>query len=578
MKRLRGLPNHPGSLLLFTIIIVLTLIETIGIIGQAISLATAIAALFEGATVSSQINTIILFFILFMLRHIISFIKRSIAERHASTTATRLRKQLLQQVSKLGQAYIAKEGTGKTVTLAIEGIQNIQTYVHITIPRMIESIIIPAGIVIYVWTVHPSSAYILVGVIPVIVIFMILLGLAAQKLADRQYASYRMLSNHFIDSLQGLETLTFLGQSKQHGKKIARVSKQYRKATMRTLRMAFSSSFALDFFTSLAIAFVAVGLGFNLIEGTMILLPALTILILAPEYFLPIRQVGMDYHATLDGQVALQEVENLIQQAERVPYVEDLDKTMLWDEQKFISFQDISVSIDEHSILKNVDFSYKGTGMIGLVGPSGSGKTSLLHVLAGSLQPENGVIQVGNTKVPHLHRSSWLHQIAYIPQRPYIFPLSIADNIRFYKPNATDHEVNAVVQQIGLGNLVQSLSHGIHELIGEGGRALSGGQEQRIAIARAMLSDRSIILLDEPTAHLDVETEYELKDILLQLFANKLVFFATHRMHWLKQMDHLLMIKDGTIVESGTYEHLQTKETGAFHTLTETMKQRSDHL
>ena len=578
MKRQRGLPNHPGSRSLFIIITFLTMVETIAIIAQAVHLATAISSLFEGAALVTQIPRMLLFFLMFILRHGITFIKRSLAQRHTTKTATMLRKDLLTNVEKLGQAYISREGTGKTVTLAIEGIKQIETYLHITIPRMFQAVIVPAGIVMYVWFIHHTSAYILVGVIPVVVIFMVLLGLAAQKLADKQYASYRLLSNHFIDSLKGLETLTFLGQSKQHGKKIAKVSKQYRQATMRTLRMAFSSSFALDFFTSLAIAFVAVGLGFNLIEGKMMLLPALTILILAPEYFLPIRQVGMDYHATLDGQIALSEVEYLIQQGESVPFTKHLQANISWVDQPSITFKHVSVDIDGESILKNIDFSFDGPGLIGLVGPSGSGKTSLLHTLAGSLQPEDGRIFIGDQRVSHLHRQDWLQQIAYIPQRPYIFPMSIADNIRFYSPEATNEDVQSVIEKIGLGPFMSTLPFGMNEQIGEGGRTLSGGQEQRIALARALLSNRSIILLDEPTAHLDIETEYELKEMMMRLFAGKLVFFATHRMHWLKEMDHLLLLDHGSIVESGTYEALGAKQSGAFHTLMTTMQQRRERL
>lgn len=578
MKRGRGLPTHPGSRSLFFILTVLTVVETAAIIAQAVFIATAITALFEGATVSSQMANIGLFFAMFIVRHMTTYVKRSFAQKHAIKTATMLRSQLLEQTFHLGQAYVAKEGTGKAVTLAIEGIQDIQTYLHITIPRMIQSIIVPTGIVLYVWTVHSTSAYILVGVIPVIVLFMILLGYAAQRLADKQYASYRLLANHFIDSLKGLETLTFLGQSKRHGKSIARVSKDYRQATMKTLRVAFSSSFALDFFTSLSIAFVAVGLGLQLIEGTILLLPALTVLILAPEYFLPIRQVGTDYHATLDGQIALAEVEKLIDQGKQIPYIDESEERMAQTRAGKITFDNVSVSIDDDPILTGINFSFEGPGVVGIVGPSGSGKTTLLHTLAGSLQPDTGEIMVGDTTVPHLHRADWLQQIAFIPQRPYLFPLSIADNIRFYEPRATDTEVEQVLEQIGLRTFVKSLPNGIDEVIGEGGRQLSGGQEQRIAIARALLSDRPVILLDEPTAHLDIETEYEIKEMMMGLFPEKLVFFITHRMHWLKEMDHLLMMDKGTIVESGTYEQLHAQTTGAFYHLMNAMKQRRKQL
>src|SRR5699024_9706288 len=183
MKRQRGLPNHPGSRSLFIIITLLTMVETIAIIAQAVHLATAISSLFEGAALVTQIPRILLFFLMFILRHGITFIKRSLAQRHATKTATMLRKDLLTNVEKLGQAYISREGTGKTVTLAIEGIKQIETYLHITILRMFQAVIVPAGIVMYVWFIHHTSAYILVGVMLVVVIFMVLLVLVEQKLA-----------------------------------------------------------------------------------------------------------------------------------------------------------------------------------------------------------------------------------------------------------------------------------------------------------------------------------------------------------------------------------------------------------
>src|SRR5699024_2320480 len=183
MKRQRGLPIHPGSRSLCIIIAVFTIVVTIAIITQPVHLATTISSFFEGAFVYSQVPRMLLFFLMFILRHGISFVKRTLAQRHATKTATMLRKDLLSNVEKLGQAYISREGTGKTVTLAIEGMQQMETYLHITIPRMFQAVIVPAGIVIYVWFIHHTSAYILVGVMLVVVIFMVLLVLVEQKLA-----------------------------------------------------------------------------------------------------------------------------------------------------------------------------------------------------------------------------------------------------------------------------------------------------------------------------------------------------------------------------------------------------------
>lgn len=557
MERKKGLPSYPGSRSLYVSLTLLILLEAGAILLQAIFLARSVTFLFQGAAVQSIGKDIGLFLLFFLLRHVLSHVQQGFAEKFAMQTTKALRKELVNSYFKLGPRFAQAKGTGQLVTLAIEGIEQIQKYLEITIPRMIRTFIIPAVLAVYIFTLDKMSSLIIIATVPIIIIFMILLGMAAQKMADNQYATYRILSNHFIDTLKGLETLTYLGKSKNHEGKVARVSKQYRKATMKTLRIAFLSSFALDFFTSLSIAFVAVNLGFRLIDGTAILLPALTILILAPEYFLPIRQVGTDYHATLDGQIALAEVEEIIQaEKDRVGpvVVSQID----WTSGGQLAFHNLTLTSEDESkpILNKIQFSWEGIGAIGIVGESGAGKSTFIDIIAGFLQPSSGSVEVNGQEMSSLMRDDWAEQIAYIPQHPYIFPTSIKENIRFYEPDATDEEVERVVEEIGLSSLIDQLPGKLNERIGEGGRALSGGQEQRISMARALLSKRPIILLDEPTAHLDIETEFEIKQSMLRLFEGKLVFLATHRVHWMKEMDHLVVLKEGNLVETGTHKEL----------------------
>ncbi|MDT3497677.1 thiol reductant ABC exporter subunit CydD [Bacillus toyonensis] len=566
MKRKRGLPSYPGSRKLYVALTIISILEAFSIIAQTVFLARAITFLFNGETVQSVLNETVYFGVMFAARHMLVRISQILVERFAEKTGSLLRKQLIEAYFTLGPRYVQTVGTGHLVTLSIEGIEKFKTYIELTIPKMIRSSIVPGLIVLYVFTLDIKSGIILVVTIPIVIIFMILLGLAAQKMADSQYETYRVLSNHFVDTLKGLETLKYLGESKQHEGKIEKVSKRYRKATMRTLRVAFLSSFALDFFTSLSIAFVAVGLGIRLIDGTILLLPALTILILAPEYFLPFKQVGANYHATLDGQLAMEQIEGILQQQKEIEK-KDSNVDIVWNSSSSLKLQDVKVNNDESkkAILEGIDFTWQGNGAIGIIGESGAGKSTLIDVLAGFLSPSGGKVLVNGVGIDGSTREDWQKNIAYIPQQPYIFPLSLKDNICFYETNTTDEEMKKVIHDVGLSSLVASLPNGMDERIGEGGRMLSGGQEQRVAMARALLSKKPIILLDEPTAHLDIETEFEIKQSMLRLFEGKLVFLATHRLHWMKQMDHIFILNKGKIKESGTYEELLKNETLHFH-------------
>lgn len=556
-KRKKGLPTYPGSGLVHSKLTLLILGEAIAVIAQAYYLARAITFLFQGIPIEEVLTDIGFFFIAFVIRYIISHIETAVADRFAATSAKMLRDELMHVYFERNISFVQKMGTGHLVTLAMEGVDDVKKYVEIIGIRMIKTVIIPVLIVIYVFFYDPISSIILVVSVPIVVIFMILLGMAAEKMADKQYETYTRLSNHFIDSLKGLETLTYLGKSRDHAKKVYRVSSEYRKATMKTLRVAFLSSFALDFFTSLSIAFVAVGLGFRLIEGEILLLPALTILILAPEYFSPIKQVGKDYHATLDGQIAIAEIDELIA-TQKGEAIKETTKPILWNEDSKIEFDKVSVEIDGKNLLQSISFQ-ANRGWVGIVGASGAGKSTLINLLAGRIESARGTIKINNEVVASLNNAAWFENIAYIPQHPYIFPLSLADNIRFYQTDISDLEVKDIIEKIGLQDLVLELPNGMYEKIGEGGRTLSGGQEQRIAIARALLSEKSIILLDEPTAHLDIETEYEIKQLMLELFNDKLVFLATHRLHWMKEMDRIIMLQDGRQVEYGSHRDLLKK-------------------
>jgi ATP-binding cassette subfamily C protein CydD len=397
---------------------------------------------------------------------------------------------------------------------------------------------------------------------------------------DRQLKSYRTLSNHFVDSLRGLETLKFLGRSRSHSASIATVSDRYRSATMRTLRVAFLSSFAMDFFTMLSVASVAVSLGLRLVNEQMTLVTGLTILILAPEYFLPVRLVGADFHATLDGKEAGEAMKSIIdRETVQAKLLESGERgaakggqpdeaAFTWRKDSTLQLNGIGVKYEEDGVssLEEVKLEFRGHTKIGIIGESGAGKSTLVDILGGFLHPTSGDIRINGNLVSALTDEQWRKQTSYIPQRPYIFSGTLADNVRFYYPEATTEAVTAALESAGLSKLVSALPAGLDEMIGGGGRSLSGGQEQRVALARALLSSRPVMLLDEPTAHLDIETEYELKETMLPLFEGKLVFLATHRLHWMIDMDLIVVMQQGRVAEVGTHRELAARK-GAYYEL-----------
>lgn len=534
----------------------LEILQAFFIVGQALALASVLSKLWAGQPLDWLL--LITFAACFIARQLISTLRDSMLEKYSGRVAEELRQQLLNKVFRDGQALVQKQGTGSLITMSLDGVDEVRQYIKLIYSKVLTMMIVPVLIFVGMLFLSWTSAVILLVMYPLIVLFMIILGHAAQDRAIKQFGNFQVLSNNFIDSLRGIDTLKYLGLSKRYSKSIFNLSEGFRKKTMAVLKVAMLSTFALDFFTTLSIAIIAVFLGFDLMNGKIALFPALGILILAPDYFLPIRDFAGDFHATLNGKNAFKRINELINLPEEK--TNDLP-LQTWSAQDQLKIKNLKFTYQKGTEIGPVSLQVQGFKKIGIIGMSGSGKTSLINLLSGFLTPDQVQIELQGQKTTTMNIPAWQRQMTYIPQEPYVFTKSLRENIAFYNPQASDDEIKQAIHIMGLDALLNDLPNGLDTVIGRGKRVLSGGQSQRIALARAFLDPkRKIMIFDEPTAHLDIETEIDLKKRMMPLMQNKLVFFATHRLHWLKEMDYILVMDHGQLVEQGSYEQLQQNQ------------------
>ena len=570
-KRLFALPDSKSAI---AWCIATSLLLAALMVGQAAALAWALTLLWGGSALSGVAAQLGAFALCFIGKQAATNIQAKQLELFAAARTEEFRQELSKRLYEGGAPLTQKLGTGAASTLCLDGIDNIEHYLSTALPRTVALVTVPfvllAVIVFQDWV----SALIALLVFPAIILQMVLIGSTAQEEAGKQHREYQRLANHFIDSLRGIDTLKYFGRSNEQADRVYETSEKFRIATMKTLRTATLSGAVLDAFSTISLAAVAVMLGFRLVDGSITLLPALFVLVIMPDYFRPIREFASDYHATLNGKNTLTQVlevlkcsaETAAKKESRTPGLQvDAPKLEPWQKLSVLTFEHIGISYEGETALKDASCSFEGFRKYGIVGPSGCGKTTLAQLLAGVVQPTQGSIVVNNHAIETLSMPSWRKQVAYLPQSPHIFSTTLRNNLTFYQSDATEEEIAHALELVGLTSLVTELPKGLDTVVGEGGRSLSGGQSQRVALARAVLHRTCrVLVFDEPTAHLDIETEWELKQRMLPLMEGKLVFFATHRLHWLSEMDEILLLEDGQVRDFGSYEALSKTSSFAY--------------
>ncbi|MFD4758304.1 thiol reductant ABC exporter subunit CydD [Streptomyces sp. NPDC058439] len=512
------------------------------VIAQAMLIADVVVGGFEdGLTVSGLRTPLILLAAVALGRALVSWLTELAAYRASAAVKSELRGRLLDRAAELGPGLLSDRRTGSLVTLATRGVDALDDYFARYLPQLGLAVVVPVAVLARIVTEDWVSAAIIVVTLPLIPLFMILIGWATQSRMDRQWRLLSRLSGHFLDVVAGLPTLKVFGRAKAQAESIRAITSQYRRATLRTLRIAFLSSFALELLATLSVALVAVTIGMRLVHGELDLYTGLVVLILAPEAYLPIRQVGAQYHAAAEGLSAAEEIFSVLETEPRRGGTADVPESLR------LELEGVTVrhegrgepSLDHASLVVDEGET------VALVGPSGVGKSTLLDVVLGFTAPDEGRVRVGGVDLATLAPERWRERIAWVPQRPYLFAGTIAENVRLARPDADDGAVTAALRDAGAYDFVAELPDGAQTLLGEDGAGLSAGQRQRLALARAFLADRPLLLLDEPTASLDGETEAGIVEAVRRLAQGRTVLLVVHRPALLPLADRVVRLEPG---------------------------------
>ena len=499
------------------------------LVAQAWLLATVIAGAFvDGKDLDQLKLPFSILLAVFFFRTLVAWAQEMAANRCSAQVKSMLRDALVRRAVVLGPDGQVTGRSGDLATLAVRGIDALDAYYGRYLPQVVLAAVVPLIVLVAVFSADWVSGAIMLATLPLVPIFMALVGMETQARTDRQLKALQVLSGHFLDVVRGLPTLKVFGRSRAQFATIRTVADSYRQKMMAALKVTFLSSLVLELLASVSVALVAVAIGLRLLAGHLSLQTSLFVLVLAPEAYLPLRHLGAEFHASAEGSSAAQQVFDVLDQ----PAPARGWRTDIPDPAYVaISFESVGFTYPgrDQPALDSVTFEVRPGEVLALTGPSGCGKTTLLAMLLGFIRPGAGAVLVGDADLATLDPDAWRKVIAWAPQRPHLFAGTIADNVRLGRPDASDLEVEVALADAGLSDLVAALPHGVGTRLGERGSGISAGERQRVALARAFLRDPRLLLLDEPTANLDGETEADVLDAVARLARGRTVVMVAHR-------------------------------------------------
>ncbi|OIQ78348.1 ATP-binding/permease protein CydD [mine drainage metagenome] len=491
---------------------------------------------------------------IFALRFVLVRASERVAFEAAAEVRRDLRARLYAHLQALGPLWLTRQSSGDLANAVVTGIDALEAYYARYLPNMSLTALVPLSILVFVFPQDWVSGLVLLITAPLIPVFMILVGKGAELLNQQQWQLLARMSARFLDSLQGLTTLKLFGASRREAEVVAALTEEYRIGTMKVLRVAFLSSVVLEFLSTISIAVVAVLIGFRLFYGEMRFFNGFFVLLLAPEFYLPLRNMGTYYRARMEAIGAAEGLLKLLDTpVSRHAQQPGGTQTLAPADVLSITFDAVRVRYadDLAPALDGVSFTAPARGLTALVGASGAGKSTVLHALMGLVQPEQGEIRVGSTALRDLSQQDWLRQVTWVPQRPHVFEGTVRENIALGLTQATQDAVERAAGAAQAHDFIAALAQGYDTPLGERGVGLSGGQVQRLALARAMLKPAPLVLLDEATAQLDAHTQSLVSNAIVDLARSRCVILAAHRLSTVLRADHVVVLDAGRIVEQG---------------------------
>jgi ATP-binding cassette, subfamily C, bacterial CydD len=495
---------------------------------QAGLLAHILAAAATGTGVAVLGGALAALALVLLARAAASYGGEAAALRAAAAVKSQLRRRLTDHVLNLGPSWLSGHRPGEVTTLATRGLDGLDPYFARYLPQLVLACVVPFAVLIRVALADWLSGLVIGITLPLIPVFAIMVGLHTRTVTQRQWRLLATLGGHFLDVVEGLPTLKLFGRAKPQAQVVGRVTDDYRKATMASLRVAFLSAFVLEISAALATALVAVEVGLRLLAGHLGYQTALLVLLLTPEAYLPLRAVGAQFHASTEGAAAARDVFAILDTPLPAATRGGTARVDLRDDTIRLTGVSLAYPGRPRPALDQVSLTIRPGDQITLAGPSGAGKSSLLALLLRFAEPASGRIEVGGVDLARVPLDAWRRQIAWVPQDPHLFAASVAENIALGDPAAGREVIAAAARAAGAAGFIEDLPRGYDTEVGERGLALSSGQRQQIALARAFLRDAPLLLLDEPAAHLDAASAARLDGALAALTAGRTVIRVSH--------------------------------------------------